>query len=194
MTRNNKAQMTVFLILFSLIMSVGLVSAFYKILAFENRAKNMMDASIDAQYFKKDYMLAMKMPVQNITICHSTILQEDCAVYVEMPIEGEMYYGAFKYPKISVEIKDPAANISAKLGLETLDVTTTMILPGDKQRMAIPEMRSMLGCGTRSFYKYCKYSCKSPIQITKTREYNTTYGIMVDRMNITQFMGDKCLA
>lgn len=198
MSKNKKAQMHVFLILFSLIMAIGLIIAIYNILAFENRAKNMMDAAIDAQYFKKDYMLAMLMPVQNVTICHKTLLSSDkCAVYVKTPRNKDTR--GFWYPEVSVEIQDPKANISVKLGVE---VRNTQVeydafdpFPFTREAMTAPRIRAARpeDCWDAGAYRICKYLCASPIQITKTREYDSTYGIYVDEMNVSQFMGDQCL-
>ena len=199
--KNKKAQMHVFLILFSLIMAIGLVIAIYNILAFESRAKNMMDAAIDAQYFRKDYMLAMLMPVQDVTICHKTLLNDNkCALYVKTPRHTDTR--GFKYPEVSVEIQDPSANISATLGVEVRDIVVEYDaldpFPFVKEAMTAPEIRAMGAAGENCWnygaYKYCKFICTKPIQITKTREYDTTYSIYVDKMSVSQFMGDQCLA
>ncbi len=193
--RNKKGQMQVFLILFSLIMAIGIVISIYNILAFEARAKNMMDAAIDAQYFRKDYMLAMQMPVQNITVCHKTLLDDDCTVYIRAYTEAEAEW--FYYPQVSVEIQDPKANISTRLGVEVLNtIMVGAILPEMKETSVVLGINAFRpeDCWVQGRYKYCRYACTIPIQITKKREYNSTFDMYVDRMNISQSLGDECLA
>jgi len=188
--------MQVFLVLFSLIMGIGIVISIYNILAFEIRAKNMMDAAIDAQYFRKDYMIAMMMPVQNITICHKALIdKDDCRIYVSAIVNASEEF--FYYPLVSVEIQDPKANISTKLGVEVLNTTTIgLILKDMNETSVVLGLNAMRpeDCWIEGRLKTCRYVCKSPIQITKKREYNSTYGMYVDRMNISQSLGDECLA
>ena len=191
MILNRRAsEVYIFLILFSLLMSIGLISAFYKILTFESRAAKVADALKDAQEFKRDYAQAVNSPVDNFTICHR-FKTEDCTAYGISTNEKIRFF-----TKIKISIPDPPLNITTHLLVPVVydGVDTYYLNPEVNSGSCITDTWKEMGptAERNAQVKICQFDCGSPVSIRKERYYNATLGRYVSRIYMGQYAGDGC--
>lgn len=175
--------------MFVALMVIPLIMIFRNIFGFEEKAQAMTDALKTAETFKRDYLLALYAPVNNITVCHWLPRLEPCPVSMRSPQVFRVPSDAQnKYaPVFYVSVADPPWNASVFLDLMAygrasgeLDVVEPRINSSNCWNETIESIN----------YGYCSFNCTSPIKISKIRHYvagiGRAGGAVIDNISVEQ--------